>query len=44
MRCYRFGFPGALKHEKLGEDGDGFEPDGECPEYLEGHWLVGRFL
>lgn len=42
MRCYGFGFAGALEHEELGEDGDGFEPDGEGPEDLEGRWgLVG---
>ena len=35
MRCYGFGFAGALEHEELGEDGDGFEPDGEGPEYLD---------
>ena len=34
MRCYGFGFAGSLQHEELGEDGDGFEPDGEGPEDL----------
>lgn len=33
--CYGFGFAGALQHEELREDGDGFEPDGEGPEDLE---------
>ena len=33
---YCFGFAGALEHEELGEDGDGFEPDGEGPEDLLG--------
>ena len=48
MRCYGFGFAGALEHEELGEDGDGFEPDGESPEDLEvcvvkeGNLFVGR--
>ena len=32
--CDRFGFARALKHEELGEDGDGFEPDAEGPEDL----------
>jgi len=32
VRGYGFGFAGALEHEELGEDGDGFEPDGEGPE------------
>ena len=35
MRCYRFGFTSPLEHEELGEDGDGLEPDGEGPEYLD---------
>ena len=43
MRCYGFGFAGALEHEELGEDGDGFEPDGEGPEDLNMKGLVGGF-
>ena len=31
------GFAGALEHEELWEDGDGFEPDGEGPEHLLCH-------
>lgn len=29
------GLAGALQHEELGQDGDGFEPDGKGPEYLQ---------
>lgn len=29
-----FGFAGALQHEELGQDGDGFEPDAEGPKHL----------
>ncbi len=42
MCCYCFGFAGALEHEELWEDGDGFEPDGEGPEDLVGYILSGE--
>ena len=45
MCGYGFGFAGALEHEELGEDGDGFEPDGEGPEDLDGgEGLVGALF
>ena len=34
MRGDGFGFAGALQHEELGQDGDGFEPNAEGPEDL----------
>ncbi len=34
MRRDGIGLAGTLQHEELGEDGDGFEPDGEGPQHL----------
>lgn len=40
VRCNRLGFASALEHEKLRENGDGFEPDGEGPKDLGQRVLV----